>query len=383
MKRPNWLLFITVGFLVKIYAFLKGQRIKRTVRIKGPSIVLSNHTSFYDFIYTSAAIYPYRVNYMAASKMFYDPVMGFFLRLVRAFPKALFQSDPVATLNTFRLLKKKGIVSIFPEGQISPIGVTQEINFSIAKLLKKAKVDVYLVKHKGAYLVNPPWNKKTFHGRVETTVDLLLSKSDLASLSESLIYEKVVDGLAFNTSEYNESKKHKYHKNTIENLESVIYLCPNCGYEQLKSNPHHLVCESCGNEMEYDSIGQLGNVRIDLLYRAQEKKMEDIILNSPEFQLKSNVILESYNNNLLEVVGKGELTLSKAGYVYEGTMHEEAVHLEFDPSIIPTLPSDLGRNIQIYQGYIIYQFVFEDVNLPTKFVIAGEIIHKLSISDKL
>ncbi|MDO9629945.1 MAG: hypothetical protein Q7I99_08580 [Acholeplasmataceae bacterium] len=57
MKRPNIILNIVLGFLVKIFAYLKGQRIIKKCRIKGPAIILSNHTSFYDFIYTSAAMY--------------------------------------------------------------------------------------------------------------------------------------------------------------------------------------------------------------------------------------------------------------------------------------------------------------------------------------
>ena len=381
MKRPNWFLFTTVGFLVKIYAFLKGQRIKRKTRVKGPAIVLTNHTSFYDFIYTTAAIYPYRVNYMAASKMFYDPLLGFFLRLVRAFPKSLFQSDPVATLNAFRLLKIKGIVSIFPEGQISPIGVTQEISFSIAKLLKKAKVDVYIVKHKGAYLVNPPWNKRTFSGRIETSVDLILTKDKLSILSEQEIYNIVVDQLSFNTSMYNDEVKHKYHRNSNENLESVLYLCSNCGYEHLKSDGRNLTCEKCGKTMTYDQYGKVGNERIDTLYHAQEKIMQDQILNNPEFKLEAKVKLESYLGNRLQEVGTGQLTLTRQNYIYQGSMNGVDVHLEFDPKIIPTLPSDLGRNVQIYEGYVIYQFVMEDVTLPTKFVIAGEFIHKLSTNN--
>jgi 1-acyl-sn-glycerol-3-phosphate acyltransferase len=226
MKRPNALLNITLGFLVKIFAFFKGQRIKHTAQVKGPAIVLSNHTSFYDFIYTAAALYPHRISYMAASKMFYDPVLGFFLRLVRAFPKCLFQTDPVSTMNVFRILRQKGIVSIFPEGQISPIGVTQPINMSIAKLLKKAKVDVYLAKHSGAYLVNPPWTKKTFPGRVTTEVKKILSKERLFEMSEQQIFDVIVAQLRFNVSEFNEVHQRSYRLNDISNLESVLYLRP-------------------------------------------------------------------------------------------------------------------------------------------------------------
>lgn len=70
MKRPNPFLNITLGFLIKIFAIIKGQSIIKKCKIKGPAIILSNHTSFYDFIYTSAAMYPKRISYLAAKKMF-------------------------------------------------------------------------------------------------------------------------------------------------------------------------------------------------------------------------------------------------------------------------------------------------------------------------
>ncbi|MDD5292845.1 MAG: 1-acyl-sn-glycerol-3-phosphate acyltransferase [Candidatus Izemoplasmatales bacterium] len=383
MKRPNAILNITLGFLVKIFAFFKGQRIKRTTEVKGPAIVLSNHTSFFDFIYTAAALYPCRVSYMAASKMFYDPVLGFFLRLVRAFPKCLFQADPVSTMNVFRILRQKGIVSIFPEGQISPIGVTQPISFSIAKLLKKAKVDVYIVKHSGAYSVNPPWTKKTFPGRITTEVALMLSKERLLEMSEPQIFDVIVERLCFNISEYNEVHQRSYRLNDISNLESVLYLCPRCGFDSLTSDTRALHCPKCGNIMPYDRFGKVGGIRLDQLYRAQEQLMKKTMEADPDFVLQSPVKLESYRGKRLVEVGSGILTLNLKGYLFEGTIDNEPASLTFDPKNVPTLPSDLGRNVQIYEGYVIYQFVMPDVTMPTKFVIASEILHKQHISNHM
>lgn len=375
MKRPNWFLTIFLGGLLRIFALLKGQRIRRVAKIKGPAIVLSNHTSFHDFIYTFSALYPHRVSFMAAGKMFYDPVLGFFLRLARAFPKCLFQSDPVATMNVFRILRQNGIVSIFPEGQISPIGVTQPISPAMAKLVKKAKVDVYMAKHQGAYLANPPWSKNTFPGPVETEVDLILSKSRLAEMSEAEILEVLCDRLAYNVSAWNEEFRHAYRLNNVANLESVLYQCPKCGNEALGNDGKSLRCPACGTVLTYDRFGKVGGQRIDVLYHSQERSMREAIERNPDFRLVSPVKLESYRGNRMETVGKGTLSLDRSEYVYEGTFDGQTVVKRFDPKNVPTLPSDLGRNVQIYEGYLIYQFVMEDVHLPTRFVIAGEILH--------
>jgi hypothetical protein len=51
--------------------------------------------------------------------------------------------------------------------------------------------------------------------------------------------------------------------------------------------------------------------------------------------------------------------------------------LYFDPKDISSLPSDIGINIQIYQGYQLHQFILEKPHMPTKFVLFGEFLHDL------
>ncbi|TNF07374.1 MAG: 1-acyl-sn-glycerol-3-phosphate acyltransferase [Bacillota bacterium] len=376
MKRPNIFLYITLGFLLKIFAYLKGNRITQKLSIKGPAIILSNHTSFYDFVYTTAAMYPRRVTYLAAQKMFYEPGTRFFLKLARAIPKSLMQADPVATLKAFRILKQKGIVSVFPEGQISPIGRTLPLAFSIAKFIKKADVDVYIVKHKNAYLVNPPWSKKTFPGRSETEKALIIKKDDLESLSLERIYEIVTEALSFSTGRFNEVKQYKYKLKDIANLENVIYQCPSCHTEGLVAENNRLFCLQCSHELVYDQFGRLGGKTIDELFDQQALAVQHAIDQNPTYELSSKVILQSIYQNTLRTVGFGRLTLSRDGYVYEGSFNKEMITHHFDIKNIQSLPSDIGRNVQIYEGYQIYQFEMKPTWLPTRFVHAGEYLYQ-------
>lgn len=377
MKRPNIFVYLTLGFLVKVITILKGQRITQKVKIKKPAIALSNHTSWFDFMYTTSAIYPHRVSYFAANKMFYDPLLGIFLKLARAIPKSLFQPDPSATLKAFRILRKKGIISVFPEGQISPYGTSLTPSFSIAKFLRKADVDVYAVIHHNAYFVNPPWSKNTFRGKIETTKALIISKEVLRTLNDQQIYDIVVKEIYYNAAEYNEEKKYEYKVNDIKNLENVIYQCPVCGYEGLEANKYHLHCPKCSVDLPYDKYGKIGGHRIDLLFKAQEKNIQTRILNQPDFTLSSEVKLESFRNGRVVVVGFGKLSLNRTHYVFEGIVDEQPTTFVFDVKNVPTLPSDIGINVQIYEENQLYQFIFADPKLPTMFVHAGEFMYKL------
>lgn len=375
MKRPNIVLYGTLGFLIKVFALIKGQRIILKTKIRRPAVILSNHTSFYDFIYTTAAMYPQRVSYFAASKMFYEPVTGFLLRLARAIPKSLMQADPVATLRAFRILKKKGIVSVFPEGQISPTGTFMKPAFAIAKFLKKAKVDVYVVKHKNVYFSNPPWSKHSFPGRIETEKRLIITKETLATLTCDDIYGKVCRELDFSSSAYNKEKRYPYKQKDIANLENVVYQCPSCLHEGLVARVDHLECPKCGHMLTYDRFGLLSGRGIDEWFREQEQRVRNDIDANRDYALQATTRLQSFRNNRLVDVGEGILTLRRFTYQYEGTVDGEYQTLTFNVSSTPTLPSDIGRNVQIYEGDQIYQFEMDVAWLPTKFVHAGEYLY--------
>lgn len=377
MKKPNVFLHITLGFLIKLYAYFKGQRIAQACQINGPAIILSNHTSFYDFIYTSAAMYPKRVSYLAAKKMFYEPVTGFFLRLARAIPKHLMQADPVATLKAFRILKKNGIISIFPEGQISPSGRFLTPAYAIAKFLKKARVDVYIVKHSGAGLSNPPWSKNSFKGRIETIKALIITKTELEHMSTDDIYQSVYNNLFHSESAYNMLKKNTYNRQDISNLENVIYQCPSCLHEGLYAKYDQLICPKCNHTLTYDTFGLLNHEGIDTHFLRQEARVRHAIDQDLTYDIQGHAKLMSFRNKRLVCVGSGILSIKRFKYHYVGTVDSKAVTLTFDVHNIPSLPSDIGRNVQIYEGDDIYQFEMDTPWLPTKMVHVGEYLYGL------
>ena len=376
MKKPNIVLFISLGFLLKVFSFFKGQRVVRKTVIKGPAITLSNHTSFYDFIYTTSAIYPKRMTYLAASKMFYEKGLSFFLKLARAIPKSLMQADPGATRKALTILKQNGIVSIFPEGQISPSGRTLTPSYAISKLIKKAFVPVYIVKHQGAGIVNPPWTKKTFNGRIETDLYQLFSIQDIQRLSVNDIYQKIQEALYASQSDFVRLKPYTYRISDIHGIENVIYQCPECLHEGLMGHKAHVACPSCGFTMNVDSKFLLNNKGVDEWFIDQSKRLENTIEQDDHFSLTSPVKVHSFRDRSLTCVGEGVLTLDKELYHFEGIIDQTKTTYTFLVKNIQTLPSDIGRNIQIYEHNQIYQFEMETPYLPTKFVHAAEYLYR-------
>ena len=375
MKRPNPVLYHAVWPLLKGYAYFKGQRITRYDTITRPCILLSNHTSFHDFIYTTTAVYPNRVTYLAAEKMLYLPDTKLFLKLARVIPKPLFHPDAVSIRKTFTILKKKGIIGIFPEGQISDTGKALKPPYAVAKLVKKANVDVFTVTHEGAYQVNPPWTKKSFKGKITTQVKRIIRKEELANLSSDSIYKIITDHLNIDT--FSQTALQTVKRVDIRGLEALINRCPSCKAIAIQGHKDMLKCLQCGHELRVDSTLRLNGKTIQSYYEHQTKQLiEELKANT--LTLNHPVILESYVKRRVKQVGRGTIKLDEMGYTYEGTIHNNPVHLHFDPVFIPYLPSDIGKNIQIYHDNQLYQFVFYESAIPIMYVALAPYLHQLA-----
>lgn len=375
MKKTNIFYQIFLGSLLKLYTLFKGQKIIHKTKIKGPAIVLSNHTSFYDFMYTFSAIYPRRATFIAARKMFHEKGLKTFMKISRSIPKSLMETDLSSVKSTMQILRKRGIVAIFPEGQITHNGSTMQFNSAIAKLIKKVKVDVYIVKHYGAGLANPPWTKKTFKGPVLTKEFNLFNHEELNDLTVEQIHKKIANGLQYKPHEFVKEFNYKYKVNDITNLNNLFYLCQSCFHEGLTIKNNKLFCENCHAEFEYTNQGFINDITYEDFYNNQRNFVRKEIDNNPNYSLASSCTLMSIKDDKMQIVGEGTITLNKEIYTYEGTISGEPVIKTFNTKSVSFLPSDIGRNIQIYDGKQVYQFELDNTYLPTKFVIAGEFLY--------
>lgn len=376
MKKPNPFLWFFVVWLLKLKSFLDGHRIIKKVKITKPAIILSNHASFQDFAFLIAALYPKRITFLAAAKMFYEKGRGPFLKLGRAIPMSSYQGDLKAVKTMLEMLKKDSIIGIFPEGQIAYHGATLKPPFAIAKLIKKANVDVYSFVTQNTYLMYPPWSKKTFRGKTFSKMDYLFKKEELKILSDEEVYDRLYQALYFDAGEFNKKHHYTYKVQDISNLENLIYLCPKCHYEGLESHYNKLVCPKCQNELIYDEYGLLDHKSMKENFENQRQIIEKEIDSTPNFFLETNVDIMRYVKGKLIVTGKGKLTLNKDAYLYVGSDKGEEVTYRFDPKKIQYIPGDIGGNIQIYSNYEVYMFQMEVKYLPIKYIICGEYFYK-------
>ncbi len=284
-----------VNFLMKreIKVVATGEKITKK---RDPFIMISNHFNTWDsFVVMQNIKYPIR--FVATQIAFLDKGKKFGMGvLARAIPKRVGKLDMVATRKMFNYLEKGYAIALFPEGDNTFYGETLDIFESTGKLLKKANVDVILVKQKGGYLTQPRWadyfSKK---GVTYTETKLFLKKEDLKKHTASEINQMVEKALYHN--DYDFQKEHMIpfvRPKRAEGIERLVYYCNVCGgIMTVYGKDDDIYCEKCGqighiNQYELIEGNALDNL-VDYT-KLQYRHIDEVIQSTFSFDVTLNLV---------------------------------------------------------------------------------------------
>lgn len=369
VKRPSIILYVILGGLLSLYAAIfKKHKVASELPkgLKPPFIIVCNHTSFFDFVYSARAFYPKRVNFVVARKYFHFPGLHWVLKMAHAIPKSLYQADISTITSMFDIIKQGGIVGLYPEGQISIHGITIDIGEAIAKFIKKSGVPVVSLLTGGAYFTNPPWSKTSRKGTIESHIKLVLTKEQTKELSEDEIKDIIQQSIYIDNYEWQQARGYFYKgKNLAEGLENVLYRCPCCRKEYtITTEGNLIVCENCGIKAGFHEDGHLHweyekhfrHLGEWHTWQLEQEKM--VVASDDKFTITEPVELAMLKTKGtgVEIVGKGLFTANRSAYIYTGTLHGQEVTLSYHTVGIRYLPFDTGRNFQIYDKNLLYEF---------------------------
>jgi len=389
IPKPNAFLYYTVGFFAGLYfRWILGLRVERSdiKGIKPPFIVLAGHTSYLDFFTVTIALYPRRMNYLAAYNFFRDPVLKFLLGLMGAIPKNQFTRDNQSILKTKYVISCGGIIAIFPHGCLSnegrPGGFASP---SIAKLIKNLKIPVVAVHTNGGYLTRPRWTKRIRRGRMDTTVTRVFTSEELSTLSVDNIYRRLISAIDFD--DYRWQRKHKVTfkgRHLAEGVELVLYKCPKCNAEfTLHSKGNKLFCLCCDNEAIVNSKlffepGNEDSIVYDGIDNWYDFQRENLLteIHDPDFKITTSTSLlwNEPGKYGYQDMGHGNLSLTREAVIYEEKVFERADSLYFDMKDIIMVPFAAGEYFEIANGSDIRRFVLDDVRMMMKWVLAIRLI---------
>ena len=384
-KHNSFIVFFEKIIFALIIKFKFKFRFKKNAKVEGPAIVLCNHGSFYDFLFTSIMLKKQRPHFISARLYFYNRRLAWLMRKSGVFPKSMFSNDIENVQNCLRVIKGGKVLVMMPEARLSTVGKFEGIQGTTFKFIKKMGVPVYTINLYGDYLACPKWGDKTRKKSVvyaelnQLYTSEEIQNTDLEQVS--LTINKALDYDEFKWLSENPDVKYK-HKTLAVGLENILSRCPKCNSEfSLKTQGNTITCEHCNLQVEIDNRYQLsGDTSFNTIaewYEWQNNILKNEILSNPDYKLTSKVELKHQSldgKKMLRTAGFGECTLDRSGLTYVGTIDGEEVVKKFDMKIIYRLLFGAGEDFEIYEGKQIYFFVPEELRSAVKWYVASEIL---------
>lgn len=388
-KTINMFLYRTLmPVLIGLSKIIVGVRTDKSALkgVKGPYLIVGNHTSPIDFLYFTAGVYPKPINFVVAENMIYRKVYGAFIRSFGTIKKKQFTADFACIKQIKKNIDAGTHVLLFPEGRVSIDGTTGYIAPSIGKLIKFLNCPVIKGITVGSYVTRPKWGKKR-PGKVTLKMEPLLSTDDIGDMSNEEIYEYILKNFSYDDNvAFKEQNRKVYGLRLAETLEKLLYKCPRCGAEFKNESKYRTFrCTACGNTVKYNTDGTLSpsgeNDKcfefVSEWYKFQRDEVKKEVEN-PDYSFEENVtlLLTDDKTHRFEEAGKGKIVLDKNGITYVGTKCGQEISRTFGLKNHPTVAYKLAQNIEIAEDNEIFKFVFENGFHTAKFVLAVEELHK-------
>lgn len=293
--------------------------------VKPPYILISNHCLNWDPFMLPLNIKE-QVYWMASDNLFRSKILGFILtKLVGAFSKKKAVADMSSVKTSIRIVKKGGIVGLFPEGNRTWNGKTIDALYATAKFVKLLKVPVVMCEQRGGYLSRPRWAVRGRKGKVQLNYYQLLNKEQLKSDSVDEVYQAINQAISYNENEWQLENMIPFKgKANAEFLEQYLYVCPSChSISSLHSEKHKFYCDKCdlsvilndygifeGEKKPFDNVSQWGDWQNEFI-RGYIKENKVIFKDL-------DVVMKTDNENgKLDKGIKGTLTLDHEKVYFE------------------------------------------------------------------
>lgn len=232
---------------------------ERMEGLKPPYLVLGTHHSFMDFAVTPLALFPHRANYVSELEGF-EYYGEWFYRQLGCLGTRKFVNDQALVKNIYKVIKRKGILVLYPEARYANVGTSSRIPESVGKLAKLLDCPIVTINMKGNYLQSPIWNLTTRKdARFEATISQLFTREELKSASVKEINDKISEALSYDEYKWQlDSKMPIRYGKRAEGLHLPLYKCPVCRTEfRMASRGTRLSCECCGSSWEMDEYGRM------------------------------------------------------------------------------------------------------------------------------
>ena len=250
--------FIRLLCKMKYHIKIRGYKEKRQC------LIIANHQTPFDQFFVELS-FKKHLYFLTNDDIFSNGFTSWLINfLVKPIPIKKGTTDVKAILDCKRVAKEGGSIAIFPEGNRTYSGKTEEIKETIAPFVKALGLPLVIYHIKGGYGVMPRWGEKTRRGKMESYVSEVIEYDDYKDLSNEELYKLICEKLYVNEGAVD---KNFFSKKSAEYLERAIYYCPTCGLSEWESKGETVSCKTCGLTVRYLPSKELLGVNCEFPYR--------------------------------------------------------------------------------------------------------------------
>lgn len=246
MKLYQTLAWKFLKFTFGNYArlFYKIECIKEHKEPEPPYVLLSNHYYEIDSFFIGYFL-KNPVHYLASDEKS-NLLQMFLAKLVGLIYTQKGLIDPKAARLLFKSIKDGESIALFPEGDSSWDGETDDLSYSIIKLVRKFNVPIVTVNISGGYLTKNRWMHKSRHGKVIIKFKTI-DKDEIINSNDDKIFNTIKENLYNNDIKNPISQKIEFKgKNLALGIQFLIWKCPNCSsIDSIYGKKDRIICKKC------------------------------------------------------------------------------------------------------------------------------------------
>ncbi len=354
--------------------------------LNGPFIAISNHPSFFDWIFAARALRP-RSMVFVVNRLYFRGFLGFLLKRIDAIPRSLMTNDVASVRRMLRAAREGRNLCMFPDPCISLTGDTEgRLVPGTYRLLKRLGLTVVGLRHEGSFHTKTPWGRGLRRGRIDTSACILFTAEELKALPEAEGEERLKALVEGRIAEPRARGVSYRSRHRAEHLERIFFLCPHCGAErQIASKGEEVFCKACGRRARLNEYYELdwalgeGPKTLSDWY-ALQRQAAPARLEAAGGVLESECIFHRFTDELgFQIADRGRLRLDEKGLHFLG--EKETRHYPIE-RIFPLFLKIAAGWLQLFEADECHKY---ELLAPTPHLfvwrLAAEHLHKNAPAD--
>lgn len=312
-----------------------------------PYFIVSEHKNYLDPFFIAAAIH-HPVSFITTYEVYRSPLLRLVMNLFFGIPRKRFRHDYISNKRIMQVIERGGVIGLFPEGERSWTGETQNFKPEVLKVLTKMHtVPILPVRIHGSYHAWPRWSEGMRRYRI--TVEFGVPFFPNPGLKPEALENQIF--LATGNPSLPEKLSWK-NSSPVIGIEKVLYMCIGCGRSgSFLIHKSIIRCNECGLEMNITN-----DLKISLVKNGSEEKLS----------------IGSYYNLI---------KICPANYPREDTISKRCIlAVESDSKFLPILDGELktgNEGITINNNGTSYSLYYKNISSVTT-----ESNYKLQVFDQ-